>query len=465
MVPKRTVAGVSTRLPRLLVVGGDAAGMSAAATARRRRPPDELEIVAFEKGSVTSYAACGLPYLVGDLVHDPDELIARTPAEHRERGIDARVRHEVLAIDTEQRVVTVRDLEADSAYDEPYDRLVVATGAVPERPSIPGIDADNVFGVQHYDDGVALRRTVDETSPRRAVVVGGGYIGIELGEALLRRGVAVTVIHSHEAPLHALDPDMGSLVGDAMEDLGIDLRLDERVERFDVEGGAVRRVVTDTGAYDTDLVILGLGARPNVDLAREAGIAIGPNGGITTDQHQRTSADGVYAAGDCVETRHRITGDPVAIALGTYANKQGRVAGINATGGDAVFPGVLGTAVTGICGVEVARTGLTSREAVEAGFDAYPTVVDATSRASYFPGTEPIKVRIVTERGSGRLLGAQIVGREGAAKRIDVFATCLWNEMTVDEMISLDLGYAPPFAPLWDPVLVAARVAAAQLGR
>jgi NADPH-dependent 2,4-dienoyl-CoA reductase/sulfur reductase-like enzyme len=447
----------------MLVVGGDAAGMSAAATARRRRPTDELEIVAFEKGNVTSYAACGLPYLVGDRVHDPEELIARTPEEHRERGVDARVRHEVLAIDTEERLLTVRDLDADTVYDEPYDQLVIATGAVPERPSIPGVDAEGVFGVQHYDDGVALRRAVDETSPARAVVVGGGYIGIEFGEALLRRSVGVTVIHSHEAPIHSLDPDMGKLVAEAMEDLGIDLHLDEQVERFDVEGGAVRRVVTDAGSYDADLVILGLGARPNVELAREAGIVIGPSGGITTDQHQRTSADGVYAAGDCVETRHRITGDPVAIALGTYANKQGRVAGINATGGDAVFPGVLGTAVTGVCGVEVARTGLTSREAEEAGIDAFPTVVDATTRASYFPGSQPIRVRVVTERGSGRLLGAQIVGREGAAKRIDVFATCLWNEMTVDEMISLDLGYAPPFAPLWDPVLVAARVAASEL--
>jgi NADPH-dependent 2,4-dienoyl-CoA reductase/sulfur reductase-like enzyme len=438
--------------------------MSAAATARRRRPRSELEILAFERGSVTSYAACGLPYLVGGIVHDADALIARTPAEHRERGIDVRIHHEVVAIDTERRSVTVRDLVGGATRDEAYDALVVATGATPKQPEIPGVDADGVYGVQHFDDGIALQRAVGEGGPARAVVVGGGYIGIELGEALLRRGLAVTLVDRRDAPMHSLDPDMGGLVGDAMRKLGIDLRLGETVERFDVDGGRVRRVVTDTASYDADLVVLGLGARPNVDLAAAARIAIGPHGGITTDDHQRTSADGVYAAGDCVETRHRVTGDPVAIALGTYANKQGRVAGINVTGGDAVFPGVLGTAVTRVCEVEVARTGLSETEAKAAGLDVFATVVDATSRAGYYPGTQPLRVRIVTERAGGRLLGAQIVGSEGAAKRIDVFAACIWNEMTVEEMISLDLGYAPPFSPLWDPVLVAVRAAQPDVG-
>jgi NADPH-dependent 2,4-dienoyl-CoA reductase/sulfur reductase-like enzyme len=448
---------------RLLVVGGDAAGMSAASTARRRKPVEELEIVAFERSGVTSYAACGLPYLVGDLFDDADELIARTPEEHRANGIDVRTRHEVRAVDTEARTLTVHDLDADASRTEPYDQLVIATGARPVRPDLPGVDAERVFGVQHFDEGVELRQVVDEGEASRAVVVGGGYIGIELGEALLRRGLDVTLIEAGAAPMHALDPDMGGLVADAMRELGIDVRLNERVERFDVEDGTVRAVVTEDASYDADLVVLGIGARPNVDLARAAGIEIGPTGGIRTDDHQRTSADGVLAAGDCTETRMRVTGDPVAIALGTYANKQGRVAGLNATGGDAVFPGVLGTAVSRICDVEVGRTGLTERQARDAGLDAFATVVDATSRAGYFPDTQPIKVRIVTERESGRLLGAQIIGKEGAAKRIDVFAACLWNEMTVEEMISLDLGYAPPFAPLWDPVLVAARAAAPQV--
>lgn len=446
-------------------MGGDAAGMSAAATARRRTPVEELEIVAFERGSAMSYAACGLPYLVGDLLDDPDDLVARTPEEHRERGIDARIHHEVVGIDTEARVVSVRDLsaDADAVREEAYDQLVIATGATPVRPSIPGVDADGVFGIQHLDDGIALRRAVDEHPPARAVVVGGGYIGIEMGEALLRRDVAITLIESGAAPMQSLDPEMGGLVADAMRDLGIDVRLGETVERFEVDGGAVRAVVTEDGTYDADLVVLGIGTRPNVDLARASGITVGPSGGITTDDHQRTSADGVFAAGDCVETRHRITGDPVAIALGTYANKMGRVAGINATGGDATFPGVLGTAVTKVCEVEVARTGLSERAARDAGIDAFPTQIEATSRAGYYPGTQPIHVRILTERESGRLLGAQIVGREGAAKRIDVLAVCIWNGMTVEEMISLDLGYAPPFSPLWDPVLVAARAAAADV--
>jgi NADPH-dependent 2,4-dienoyl-CoA reductase/sulfur reductase-like enzyme len=448
---------------RLVVVGGDAAGMSAAATARRRKPQDELEILAVERGSVMSYAACGLPYLVADVVDEDEDLIARTPEEHRERGIDARVHHEAVAVDTEQRTVVIRDLATGDERDEPYDQLVIATGATATRPALPGADAQGIHGVQHFDEGVALRRTVEDESPRRAVVVGGGYIGIEIGEALLRRGLTVTLVESHDAPMSSLDPEMGNLVADAMRKVGIDVRLGETVERFAVDAGAVRQVVTDAAAYDADLVVLGLGTNPNVDLARAAGIATGPSGGITTDDHQRTSADGVYAAGDCTETRQLVTGAPVAIALGTYANKQGRVAGINATGGDAAFPGVLGTAVTKVCEVEVARTGLTQREAVEAGLDVFPTDIDATSRASYYPGTRPIKVRVVTERESGRLVGAQIVGREGAAKRIDVFAACIWNGMTVEEMISLDLGYAPPFSPLWDPVLVAARAAAAEL--
>jgi NADPH-dependent 2,4-dienoyl-CoA reductase/sulfur reductase-like enzyme len=452
---------------RLLVVGGDAAGMSAAAGARRRRTVDELEIVAFEKGEHTSFAACGIPYLVGDLVHDADDLVARTPEEHRRLGIDVRMRHEVIAIDTDAHTVTVRDLDASSGASsemvERYDQLVIATGATPIRPELPGIDATGIYGVQTLDDGIVLRGVVDEESPRRAVVVGAGYIGVEIGEALLRRGLDVTMLCADPTPLTTLDADMGEEIADALRGLGIDLHLGEHAHGFTVEGGRAIAAETDTGIYPADLIVLGIGARPNVTLARNAGITIGPTGGIVTDDHQRTSAPHVFAAGDCIETRHLVTGAPVAIALGTHANKQGRVVGINATGGEAVFPGVLGTAVTKVCDYEVARTGLTEHEAEEAGFDAYPTTIDATSRAQYYPEATPIRVKVVTEKQTGRLLGAQIVGREGAAKRVDVLAACLWNGMTVEEIISLDLGYAPPFSPVWDPVLVAARVAAASL--
>jgi NADPH-dependent 2,4-dienoyl-CoA reductase/sulfur reductase-like enzyme len=309
-----------------------------------------------------------------------------------------------------------------------------------------------------------VRDAVEADKPKRAVVIGAGYIGIEMAEALLMRDVAVTCLTAGPAPMPSFDLDMGELISEAMRGLGIDLHLDEPALGFDVRDGRVQAVETRKGTYPADLVVLGIGSDPNVELAQRAGITIGPTGGIATDDHQRTSAPGVFAAGDCVETHHRVTGQPVAIALGTHANKQGRVVGINATGGNAVFPGVIGTAVSKICKFEIGRTGLSEAEAIAAGFKAFPTVVDSSSRAGYYPEPGPLKVKLVTEMVTGRLLGAQIVGKEGAAKRIDVLATCIWNDMTAEEIISIDLGYAPPFSPVWDPVLVAARVAAAETG-
>ena len=445
---------------RLVVVGGDAGGMSAAAQARRRASSDALEIVAFERGVHTSYSACGIPYFVGDVVHDADDLVARTPDEHRRNGIDLRVRHEVASIDLARRAVVVRDLESNEERSERFDQLLLATGAAPRRPPLPGIDAPGVFGVQTLADGIAVRAAVDDAKPRDAVVVGGGYIGLELAEALVRRDVRVAVVEAAPQPMTTLDPDMGEMVADALRSIGVDLHLDTRVEGFETDGGSVRGVRTPGATLPADLVVLGLGVRPESTLARDAGIAIGETGGIVVDDHMRTSVDGVFAAGDCVETFHRVARRPVAIALGTHANKQGRVAGINMTGGDAAFPGVLGTAASKICEYEVARTGLNERESAAAGLDAVPTTIDATTRAGYYPGAEPIRVKMLAERGAGRILGAQIVGKEGAAKRIDVVAAAIWNDMTALDFISVDLGYAPPFSPLWDPVLVAARRAA-----
>jgi NADPH-dependent 2,4-dienoyl-CoA reductase/sulfur reductase-like enzyme len=450
---------------RLVVIGGDAAGMSAAARARRRRDPEDLEIVAFERGPYTSYSACGIPYFVGDLLSDIDELVARTPDEHRKNGIDVRIGHEVVAIDVNKRRVRVRDLAGDgSERDEPFDQLVVAAGAVPSRPDVPGVDAEGIFGVQTLADGVTVRRAVDEREPRRAVVVGGGYVGLEMAEALVRRGLEVALVDRTEQPMAStLDLDMGELVADAVRAVGVSLHLGEAVDGFEAENGAVRAVHTANRSLPADLVVLGLGVRPNIALAREAGIAIGDKGGIVTDARMETSVGGVWAAGDCVESMDRITGLPVVVALGTHANKQGRVVGINATGGDVRFPGVVGTAVSKICVYEVARVGLTEREAADLDRDVVAAKIESTSRAGYYPGAAPIRVKVVADRPGGRLVGAQIVGAEGAAKRIDVLATAIWNRMTVDEVASLDLSYAPPFSPVWDPVLVAARKAADML--
>lgn len=448
---------------RLVIIGGDAAGMSAAAQARRLAKPDELEIVAFERGAHTSYAACGLPYLVGGFVESAQKLVARTPQEHRARGIDVHVRHEVIAIDPAAATVTVRDLESGRERAERWDALLIATGASGVMPPWPGADASGVFQLRTLDDAAAVEARI-AAGARRAVVVGAGYIGLEVAEGLLARGLAVSVVERLDAPMGAvLDPDMSGAVADAMRAAGVDLRLGVSVQGFEAEGGRVRAVRTDAGSLPADLVVVGLGVRPNVELARAAGIRIGEAGGIAVDDRLRTSLPDVWAAGDCVESRHRVSGRPVVIALGTHANKQGRAAGTGIAGGDAAFAGVLGTAITRFGELEIARTGLGEREAAAAGFDAFASVTEAPSRAHYYPGAQPMRIKLVAERGSGRLLGAQIVGGEASGKRIDVLATALWNGMTVQEIGEMDLSYAPPFSPVWDPVLLAAGKAAAEV--
>ena len=351
-----------------------------------------------------------------------DRLVARSPEEHRRNGIDARMRHEVIAHrhrrPDRDRARPRRGRRARRGG--PYDQLVIATGATPTRPAIPGIDAGGVYGVQTLEDGIAVRHAVDQDAPQRAIVVGAGYIGIEMAEALLTRGVKVTCLAAGPTPMTTFDPDMSELVAEAMRGLGIDLHLDEPVLGFDVRDGHVVSAETKRGTYPTDLVVLGIGSASERRTSRgHAGITIGPTGGIATDDHQRTSAPNVFAAGDCIETHHRITGRPVAIALGTHANKQGRVVGINTTGGDAVFPGVIGTAVSKVCAYEIARTGLSESEAIDAGFKAFPTVIDASSHAGYYPDSTEVKVKLVTEMVTGRILGAQIVGqgRRGQADR------------------------------------------------
>ncbi|MGH3321111.1 MAG: FAD-dependent oxidoreductase [Streptosporangiaceae bacterium] len=450
---------------RLVVVGGDAAGMTAASQARRRRRPDDLSIVALERGGFTSYSACGIPYLVGGVVADIGKLIVRDPQTFRaDFAVDARVGHEAVEIDLDRRAVRARDLNEGTEYWVGFDHVVVATGAVPRRPHLPGADAKGIHGVQVLDDAVAVQRLLDEYAPRRAVVVGGGYIGLEMAEALVRRGLDVSLVEAAAQPMGTLDPDMGSLVADALRRIGVAVYTGEPAEGFDADGGRVRAVTTSELTLPADIVVLGLGVRPNTAMAEAAGVPLGPEtGGIGVDRRMRTSIGGVWAAGDCVESRHLVSGGPVVVPLGTHANKQGRVAGINIGGGYATFPGVVGTAAAKICDVEVARTGLSEAEAEQAGFATAGATIASTTRAGYYPGAVPITVKLVAERRSGRLLGAQIVGEEGAAKRIDVLAVAVWHGMTVEQMIGLDLSYAPPFAPVWDPVLIAARKTAARV--
>lgn len=437
---------------RLVVVGGDAAGMAAASQARRLKP--DLDIVALERGTRTSYSACGIPYLVAGDVEGPDDLVARTPDQfRREHRIDVRMRHEAMAVDLDRRTVEVRSLEHDRTFHLGFDQLVIGTGARPIRPDLPGIDGPHIYGVQTLDDGCRLLAQAKEADCKDVVVVGAGYIGLEMAEAFHRWGARVVLIEGNERPMsRTLDADMGDRLVGQVRDLGIDARFGERVEGF--EPGAVH---TASGPVRADLVVLGLGVAPEATLAEQAGLALGVRGSIAVDRRQATSCPGVWAAGDCAETYHRVSQRRIHIALGTVANKTARVAGTNIGGRYATFPGVVGTAITKVCGTEVARTGLSTHEAERAGFGVVTATIESTTISGYLPEAEPMAVKAIAEPETGRLLGMQIVGGRGSAKRIDTAAVAITAEMTAEEVVELDLAYAPPFSSVWDPVQVAAR--------
>jgi NADPH-dependent 2,4-dienoyl-CoA reductase/sulfur reductase-like enzyme len=439
----------------MVVIGGDAAGLSAAAQARRLRPASELEIVVLEQGADASYSACGIPYWVGGLVSDRDRLIARTPAEFAARDITVRTDTRAEEIDLSAGTVTVTGGERLT-----YGHLVVATGGRPARPDVPGLDAAGVHGVHRLADGADIRAAI-AAGAKRAVVLGGGYIGLEMAEVLQTRGLEVTVVLADPVPMAQLDTDMGERVCKAMGDMGFDMQTGQPVREIEVDGdGVVQAVRTDAGSYPCDLVVLGLGMGPEATLAREAGLDIGVTGAIDVRRNQQSrSHPEVFAAGDCSQTFHRITGEPAHIALGTHANKQGRIAGSVIGGRPARFAGVLGTAVTKVGDLEVGRTGLCTTQAEDNGYDYRTETIEGTTRAGYYPGAAEIAVKLLSERGSGLLLGAQVVGGPGSGKRIDVLATAIWAGMTAEELAGSDLSYAPPFSPTYDPVVVAARVA------
>lgn len=444
---------------RLVVIGGDAAGMAAATNARRGRP--DLEIVVLERGHHTSYSACGIPYVVSGAVADIDALVVRTPQEFRDGfRIDVRTRHEVQGIDLDARRIEVRALDQQRTLQLGFDLLHVATGARPLRPPLPGIDGPGIYGVQTLDDAQHLLDAVARDRIRRVTVVGAGYIGLEMAEAFVRRDAAVTMVDAGAQPMRTLDPEMGVRVAAAARSFGIDVRCG-----VDVQGFSPGVVHTSDGDLPSDLVILGMGVAPNSALGTDAGLTAGARGAIEVDHRQRTSHEGIYAAGDCADSRHQVSGRRVHIALGTVANKTGRVAGVNIGGGYATFPGVLGTAVTRVCQIEIARTGLNEAEAIEAGIEYETGAVEATTRAGYYPGAEPVHVKVLVERGSGRLLGGQLVGADRAGKRIDTVATAITARMTAAEFVDLDLAYAPAVSPIWDAFQLAARGALGRPGR
>jgi NADPH-dependent 2,4-dienoyl-CoA reductase/sulfur reductase-like enzyme len=437
-----------------VVVGGDAAGMSAASKAKREHP--EMDVVVFEKGEWVSYAACGMPYYVKGEVEDLTDLVAVTPAEFREeRGVDLRTGHEVVGIDTETDTVTV---EADGErFEQPYDHLLVATGATAIEPPFEGLALDGVFTIHDMDEADTIERYVTEHSPDTAAIVGGGYVGIEMAEALSARGADV---HLYEMLPHVLQP-FGEAVAEVVEEhlreQGIHLHLDTAVSGFD-GAGPVERVVLEDGSQPADIAIVGVGVTPNTDLAADAGIELGETGAIATDEYGRTNHENVYAAGDCAEARHVVTGEPDHVPLALTANRAGRAIGQTVAGDPEPVGETAGTAIVKAFDLGAARTGIVDEERAQAaGFDPASVTITAQTRAHYYPDGAELTVTLLADRASGQLLGGTVVGREGA-KRIDTIATALTAGMTVSELRNADLAYAPPFSPVRDPVLTAANV-------
>jgi NADPH-dependent 2,4-dienoyl-CoA reductase/sulfur reductase-like enzyme len=443
--------------PNLVIVGGSAAGPSAAAAARRRAP--EAEIIMLEKGEYISYGACSLPYYIGDMIHDYQVLIARTPEEFREKhGIDVRLGHEALVLDPEKRRLTVRVVRTGKDYELSYDRLILATGARSKRLGIPGEEAQNIFTLKDMTDGIRIRRFIDEQKPARAVIVGAGYISLEVAEALRERGIETTLLYRGKYPYSGLEPELGPIIVEEIERHGVRYVGEVHPLAFQDQAGEARAILTDKGEFPADLFFLGVGVTPNVEMAKEAGVALGESGGIRVNSFLATNLPDIWAAGDCCEKHHQVTGRSVLIPLGDTANKEGRAAGENAVGGRTEFHGVLGTACVKIFDLEIGLTGITQAQAEALGLRAVSQVVEASSRVAAYPGAQKTLLKIVADASSGRLLGANWIGRDGEARKINTLAVALHQRMTVDDISRLDLAYAPPFSPVWDPLLIAANL-------
>ncbi len=437
---------------RIIIVGGVAAGTKAAA--RARRLDGEAEIILLEKGDLISYAGCALPYYIEGVIADASELVVTEPEEFAElRNVDVRTHTEALSIDRTGKALTVRT-PSGATQEILYDYLVLTTGGTPVAPPLPGLDLEGVYRLKGPGDAMRIREELDAGRVERAVIVGGGLIGMEMAEALTVRGVKVAVVEMLDRVLAPfLDPEMAALVHAHLKEHGVELHLGERALRFEGDaGGHVRRVVTAQGELAADLVLLAIGIRPNVDLAREAGLIIGASGAIAVDNHLRTSDPAIYAGGDCVENVNLVTGRRMYSPLGSTANKHGRVIGTNVAGGEETFPGVLGTMVAKVFDYTVGATGLSEARAKEAGYSLLTALVPALDRAHNYPTRQDIIVKMVADAGDSRLLGLQGVGAGEVSKRIDVAATALTLRATVDQVANLDLGYAPPFAPAVDPI-------------
>ena len=448
---------------RLVIVGGVAAGTKAASRARRMNP--ELEITIYQEEPEPSISECGLPYLLSGVVDARDDLVARTPEQFAEKGIEVRVRHRVERIDPERKRLSVRDLRSDEASEDRYDRLILATGARAVLPPIPGADLDGVFKLRFLTDADDVLRYMGKNSPKTAAVVGGGYIGLEVAENLCRLGMEVSLVEAEERVALAYGPEVAERVESHLEENGVHVYTGAEVEGF-VGDGRVRGLRFGGDEREAGLVVVGVGIEPCVELAEEAGVEIGPTGAIRVDKHMKTNVPDVWAAGDCVQTVNLVSGEPVWIPLGDTANQMGRVAGTNAaTGEDTLeFPGILGTGIFKVFDLGVGKTGLSEREAEEAGFEPVSAAVETTDRAGYYPGVGKVYLKLIADTSSGRLLGAEAAGY-GAAKLTDICATAIWGRLAYPDLVNLDLAYAPPYGPALSPVIQAATVLSGEFDR
>ncbi len=446
----------------IVIIGGVACGPKAAARARRRDPNAKITII--ERGQFVSYAGCGLPYYVGGSVPDLDGLSATTYGVVRDsdyfatvKGTELRLGTTAEAIDCGAKTVTVRPTEGGDPEEIGYDKLVIATGAEPFMPPIEGIELDRVLSLHVPGDAVRMRELIEAEEVDHVVIVGAGRTGLETAEALFNQAVDVTIVELADQVLPTtLDADMAQLLVSQLPKGAATLRLGEKVQRLEGSDGRVTKVVTGHDAIACDMVLMAVGVRPNVELARQAGLEIGPTGAIVVDDHCRTSDPNVYAGGDCVESLHRVTGERVFAPLGSVANRHGRVIGDNITGADATFPGVVGTGILKTLGINVAATGLTEGGARKHGYDIETCLVPAHDYAHYYPGGKSFVGKLVVDRATRKVLGAQFVGPGEVAKRVDVIATAITFGATVDDVAELDLAYAPPFSTAIDAVAHAA---------
>lgn len=439
---------------KVVIVGGVAGGATAAA--RIRRLDEQAQIVVFEKSHYVSYANCGLPYYIGGVIDDPAELTLQTPESFFSRfRVEMRVRHEVTAIHPERKTVSVTELESGRIFEESYDKLLLSPGARPTQPRLPGVGIEKVFTLRTVEDTFRIKAYIEKYHPKSAVLAGGGFISLELAENLRGQGMEVTIVQRPKQLMNTFDPDMASFIHAEMRKHGVRLALGHTVEGFEEKAGGVDVLLKDEAPLHADMVVLAIGVTPDTQLAKDAGLALGLKGSIVVNDRMETSEPDIYAVGDAVQVRHYVTGQDAVIALAGPANKQGRIAADNICGGDSRYPGSQGSSIIKVFDITAAVTGLNETNARKAGIDADKVILSPMSHAGYYPGGRLMTMKVVFEKGTYRLLGAQIVGHEGVDKRIDVLATAIHAGLSAVQLKELDLAYAPPYSSAKDPVNMA----------